>query len=164
MLYSFNGLYPTTLPHRIRMPDGSTRTDPTTFTDELIIAAGYVAVEDPPQITETQVLTWHGFWSVRDKTPEELENERRAKIPNVVTIRQGRQAMLHTPFGDISLLEAIDQTILMIEDSVQRKSAQIDWEYATEIRRDFHLVQKMKNSLGLTEEQLDELFLKASLM
>ena len=75
MLYSLNGQWPANLPHRIRMPSGSTRTDNTTFTDEEIAAAGYVQVTDPPATTPDQILGWDGSdWVVEDKpaiTPEQ---------------------------------------------------------------------------------------------
>jgi hypothetical protein len=78
MLYSKNGNYPDTLPFRIRMPDGRTRTDQTTFTEEELSEAGYTAVSDPPSITSLQALEWDSEniqWIVRDKSQQEIENE-----------------------------------------------------------------------------------------
>lgn len=75
MLYSLNGNYPTELPFRIRLSDGSTRTEPSSFTQEDIADAGYIEVSEPPVITNSQVLSWSSQlidWVVRDKTPEEL--------------------------------------------------------------------------------------------
>ncbi len=65
-LYSIKNYYPNELPWRIRLPDGSTRTDPSTFTPEIIAEAGYVEVESPPSYDpETEQLNWDGFsWSV----------------------------------------------------------------------------------------------------
>lgn len=62
MLYSFNGEYPIdTLPHRIRLSDGSTRTDSSTFTSEELVDAGYVEVSNPPDFNqETHKLVWSG--------------------------------------------------------------------------------------------------------
>jgi hypothetical protein len=78
MLYSLNGNYPQPLPFRIRLPDGSTRTEPSTFTPEDIVSAGYVQVEDEPIPTDTQVVSWSPStisWIIREKTPEELQAE-----------------------------------------------------------------------------------------
>lgn len=76
MLYSKNGSYPSTLPFRIKLSSGFTRTDPSTFTPEEIEDAGYVAVEEPPNIQSNQVLIWTGSsWFVRDKTEQELADE-----------------------------------------------------------------------------------------
>ena len=47
-IYSKNGNYPTDLPDRIRLSNGKTRTDKTTFTSEEISDAGYVQVNDRP--------------------------------------------------------------------------------------------------------------------
>ena len=62
MLYSFNGEYPIdTLPHRIRLSDGSTRTNSSTFTSEELVDAGYVEVSNPPDFNqETHKLVWSG--------------------------------------------------------------------------------------------------------
>ena len=38
----------------------------------------------------------------------------------------------------------------------------VAWEYATEVRRDSPLVQAMSQQLGLTEEQVDNLFRQAA--
>ena len=60
-LYSFNGAAPTPLPFRIILADGFTRTNPSTFTEEEIADAGYVAVEVPEYDAETQALDWNGM-------------------------------------------------------------------------------------------------------
>lgn len=80
MLYTKNGSYPAAIPFRIKLSDGRTRTDPTSFTPEEIADAGYIAVDDPPTVTGIQVLEWSGTeWIVRDKTEEELAVEEAAK-------------------------------------------------------------------------------------
>jgi len=48
------------MPFRIMMPSGFTRTDPSTFTDSEIAAAGYVPVEQPEYDESTQALDWNG--------------------------------------------------------------------------------------------------------
>lgn len=65
-LYSFGGAYPAPLPFRIRLSDGRTRTDPSSFTAGEIADAGYVAAPDAPSSTPaSQVLAWIGSaWSV----------------------------------------------------------------------------------------------------
>lgn len=81
-IYSYQGNYPTEIPFRIRLSNGMTRTDPTSFTAEEIQDAGYVAVSDKPSITENQVLSWSKDlvdWVVRDKTSEELAAEEASK-------------------------------------------------------------------------------------
>lgn len=81
-LYSYQGNYPSTIPFRIRLSDGMTRTDPSTFTAEEIQDAGYVAVSDMPVANSNQVLSWSKDlvdWVLRDKTAEELAAEEAAR-------------------------------------------------------------------------------------
>lgn len=57
-LYSLNGEYPTRL-GRIRLPDGTTRTDGTTFTPEEIELAGYTGpYYEPGYDSENQYIEW----------------------------------------------------------------------------------------------------------
>ena len=74
MFYSYNGQYPTTLPERIRLSDGSTRTDSSTFTSEELTDAGYVPAGDAPAYdSDTQKLIWNGTaWEVVSLTTEEI--------------------------------------------------------------------------------------------
>jgi hypothetical protein len=69
MLYSYNGRYPKELPNRIRLSDGSTRTDRTTFTAEEIVDAGYVEVQDKPTCEVYEYIVWQdGQWNIIDDT------------------------------------------------------------------------------------------------
>jgi len=74
MLYSYKGQYPTSLPERIRLSDGSTRTDSSTFTEEELTDAGYVAAgESPAYDNTTQKVIWNGTaWEVVELTTEEI--------------------------------------------------------------------------------------------
>ena len=79
MLYSINGEYPIdTLPHRIRLSDGSTRTDSSTFTADELSSAGITTVSDPPEYNaDTHKLTWDNSdieWEVIALTQEEIDN------------------------------------------------------------------------------------------
>ena len=58
-MYSFQGTRPAPLPQRIRLPDGATRTDPSSFTAEEIAAAGFSGpYDEPPYDPATQRLDW----------------------------------------------------------------------------------------------------------
>lgn len=76
-LYSFDQGEPKGLPFKIRLSNGSVRTDPSSFTDEEIADAGYVyAGFAPAHNTETQKATWNGTaWVISDRTAEELQAE-----------------------------------------------------------------------------------------
>lgn len=83
-LYSHNGNVPSTLPERIRLSNGLTRTDSSTFSEEEIADAGYVLADDPPNITRFQRLSWNQTgWIVEDLSTQEIErlkNEEWAKV------------------------------------------------------------------------------------
>ena len=79
MLYSIKGEYPVgTLPHRIRLSDGSTRTDSSTFTADELSSAGITTVSDPPEYNpNTHRLIWDNNdieWEVVALTTEEIDN------------------------------------------------------------------------------------------
>lgn len=58
-LYSFNGEYPTELPERIRLSDGKTRTDNSSFTAEELSDAGYTGpYELPDYDSDIQTVRW----------------------------------------------------------------------------------------------------------
>lgn len=72
MLYSFNGEYPNILPFRIKLSNGLTRTDPSTFTESEIIDAGYISVLEPPIIENWQILHWeNNNWIIKNKNIHE---------------------------------------------------------------------------------------------
>ena len=71
-----------------------------------------------------------------------------------VTMRQARLA-LHAA----GKLSAIDAAIAQIGGA-----AQIEWEYATEVRRDWPLVAQVAAGLNMTEAELDALFTQAALL
>lgn len=77
MPYSYKNQYPISdseLPERIRLSDGNTRTDSSTFTTDELADAGYVYVDNAPSYdSETQKITWDGSsWQVVSLTESEL--------------------------------------------------------------------------------------------
>jgi len=79
MLYSYQNQYPTELPERIRLSDGRTRTDSSTFTEEELADAGFIPVKDLPSCEgSTHKVIWNNntiSWEVVPKTDEELAEE-----------------------------------------------------------------------------------------
>lgn len=71
-LYTKNGSFPARPPWRIRLSDGTTRTDPSTFTEEMIADAGYTVAPDKPEAVEGKIILWNGSeWYYEDEpTPE----------------------------------------------------------------------------------------------
>ena len=77
-------------------------------------------------------------------------------IPQAVTMRQARLALLSA-----GLLSTVDATITAMPGT-EGDAARIDWEYAQEVQRSFGLVPAMGQVLGLTDAQLDALFVAAA--
>jgi hypothetical protein len=79
-----------------------------------------------------------------------------APIPSVVTMRQARLALLGA-----GLLGSINAAIDALP-SPQKEAALIEWEYSQEVHRNRPFVQLLAAELGLTNEQLDNLFIEAA--
>lgn len=75
-MYSYKSQYPIrSLPNRIRLSNGFTKTDPTTFTPEDILDAGYVEVPEPPTPSLFQKVSWlNGNWVLEDLSEGEKQN------------------------------------------------------------------------------------------
>jgi hypothetical protein len=75
-LYSFRGQQPQLLPERIRLSDGSTRTDPSSFEDSELADAGFTGPYELPQYNQDhQRLVWNSenlSYVVEDISDEEL--------------------------------------------------------------------------------------------
>ena len=94
----------------------------------------------------------------RDCTPEETAEIELRKmpqpvpIPQSVTMRQARLALLGA-----GLLDTVETAIAGVGPA-----AKIEWDYATEVQRASGLVPAMATALGLTEDQIDALFIAAA--
>lgn len=76
-------------------------------------------------------------------------------VPRSVTMRQARLALLGA-----GLLDDIDAAINALP-SPQKEAARIEWEYSQEVQRHNGFVSILAPSLGLTEAQIDTLFIQA---
>lgn len=72
--------------------------------------------------------------------------------PITVSMRQARLALLQA--------QLLDEINLAIQNGTE--ADKITWEYATEVNRSDALVINLSVALGLTEQQLDDLFMLAS--
>lgn len=77
------------------------------------------------------------------------------QVPQSITPRQGRITL--SRYG---LLEAVDEYFLALDD----EEAKIDWQFANEWRRDWQLLIDAAVAFGLTEAQIDEMFIQAALI
>lgn len=76
--------------------------------------------------------------------------------PAFVTMRQARLALLQA-----ELLDDVSAAISALP-SPQKEAAQIEWDYSSTVERDRPLVLSLSAALGMTTEQMDELFSTAA--
>ena len=93
---------------------------------------------------------WYRTWVVTNYTPE--EKRQRMKV----TMRQARLALLQQ-----NLLSQVETAIAAMQDP-EKSQVSIEWEYASTVERTSPWIGTMGNALGLTEEQLDDLFVLAA--
>jgi hypothetical protein len=126
------------LPWRVRMPDGTTRTDPRQYREDpaVLAAAGFVLTEI---------------------TPED-EYVPPPPPPATVSARQIRLWLLNNGVS----LEDVAAAISAIPDEAQRQAVAIEWEYAPYVERSHPMLQPLAQALGLTDEQVDAAFLEAA--
>ena len=77
-------------------------------------------------------------------------------VPPTVTMRQARLALLGA-----GLLAAVDTKINSLTEPT-RSAARIEWDYSRVVERHRGLVLTLGQELGLSEAQLDQLFIQAS--
>lgn len=161
---------------------------PNIVTDEMLLEFGYkVVVEaEKPAVTEVQYVvasdvveingvptqTWNVVDMFRDtteytdfegvvhpaKTKAEYEAEylaqlARANVPEKITPRQARLVLLkYALLDDIEAIIAADREL------------GIWWEYSLDIKRDDPRLIASATALNITPEQLDRMFIEASVM
>ena len=76
-LYSHKNQYPQPIPNRIKFPDGFTRTDSSTFTQEELERAGYTGpFTIPSHDSKIETIEWTGTeFLVRPYNTQELEEQ-----------------------------------------------------------------------------------------
>lgn len=80
----------------------------------------------------------------------------RPPVPGAVTMRQARLALLGA-----GLLSSVGAAIDALAEPA-KSAARIEWEYSNEVQRHNGFVAQLGPALGLTEEQLDALFIAAA--
>lgn len=79
-------------------------------------------------------------------------------VPESVSMRQARLALLST-----GLLDTVNSIVAGLTGD-SGKAAKIEWEYSSVVMRNKGLVRSVQQVLGLTDQQLDDLFIAASLI
>lgn len=84
-------------------------------------------------------------------TPQEV-----IVVPESVEMAQARLALI-----DAGLLASVN-TALTAMTGIDGEKARAEWEFRPNVRRDSQLVIGIAGSLGLTDQQIDNLFIAAS--
>lgn len=93
--------------------------------------------------------TWDGARFISPPAPPVV-------VPQSVTMRQARLA-LHAA----GLLAGVDAAIASMQEPAKTAAA-IEWEYASEVERNAGLVPAMAAALGMSEADIDDLFITAA--
>lgn len=80
------------------------------------------------------------------------------EIPCSVDMRQARLALLGA-----GLLTAVNEALAAMP-GIEGEAARIEWEFAAQVVRESPLVVGLASALGLTEAQLDALFISAAVL
>lgn len=111
---------------------------------------GATDAEPPAFDPATQSAFWRdGQWEVVTIEPEAPH------IPAVVSMRKARLALLGA-----GLLSQVNDAVAAMP-GIEGEAARIEWEYAQEVSRVSPLVAGLSVSLGLSDADLDALFLAA---
>ena len=90
-------------------------------------------------------------YRVLPKTEVEIVEYRKSQVPQSITPLQAKLQLLK-----LGLLDEVEALI------TGDRAAQLYWEYASVVERDNAVLLLMANSIGLTSEQVDEMFMEAS--
>ena len=93
------------------------------------------------------------------RTQEELEALiRQREISNIkLTPRQARELIIRS-----GLFTTVETVINSIEDETERLIARNYWEYSEVLERNHPVLLALVSALGITDEQLDNMFKEAS--
>lgn len=90
-------------------------------------------------------------YRVLPKTEDEIIEYRKSQVPQSITPLQAKLQLLK--------LGLLDEVELLVTGD---RTSQLYWEYASVIERDNEILLMMAEQLGLTSEQVDEMFIEAS--
>jgi len=120
--------------------------------DEGWLINGAMSVPNDPANRHYQIVQ---DWIVDGNTPEPEQTAdelKAAKMSKAVSMRQARLALLQA--GKLADIEAAIAAL----PEPDKTAVSIEWEYAQDVRRDHTWVQALGAQLGMTDDELDNLF------
>ena len=108
-------------------------------------------------LTDEEAETYSDLTLVSQEEIEELGDVVKILIPESITKRQAKQQLLLD-----GKLSQVQEVIDSIPDETERMMAQLYWDDSTEFERNHPTLVELGAALGLTEAELDMMFINAS--
>ena len=108
-------------------------------------------------LTDEEAETYSDLTLVSQEEIEELGDVVKILIPESITKRQAKQQLLLD-----GKLDQVQEVIDSITDETERMMAQLYWYESTEFERSHPTLTEIGAALGLTEAELDMMFINAS--
>lgn len=117
-----------------------------------------VTLEAPPELVEGEYARWvNSGWEVLTELPEVVIPETVVMVPENVSRAQGKAALILAGTWD-----AVTQYVEGIEDNTTKLLAETALYDTQEWRRDSPFLVECAAALGMSSEDLDELFINAA--
>lgn len=108
----------------------------------------------PPVLAESEYAVFNGeSWDVVTDRPDPV-----MPVPNAITKRQARQQLIA-----MSMISSVQPVIDAIADPTERALVQSFWDDSTIYERNHPQMIALSAAIGMTESQLDDAFIAASL-
>ena len=115
-------------------------------------------LEEPPEHEDGEFVVWTGSsWEVVTEKPMYPETETPTYVPEAVSRAQGKAALILA-----GLWDAVTQYVEGIEDNTTKLLAETALYDTQEWRRDSPFLVECAAALGMSSEDLDELFINAA--
>lgn len=105
----------------------------------------------------TEIVDGLTYKKYKVESLPQVELDARVVVPDRITLRQAREQLIID-----GLFSSVETAIESIQDATQKAITRNYWEYSQDFTRDNPILIALATSLGLTDTQLDTLFINAS--